>query len=1272
MSKRQNFGKIKESIDPPNLIEIQLNSYVDFLQKDVVQSKRKDIGLQSVFREVFPIPSYDEKVVLHFESYEIGDPKMSVRECMREGQTFSAPLYVTFSLKEERGTKEEKVYMGEIPLMTPQGTFVVNGAERVVVSQLHRSPGIAFESSEHLNGKILYSFRIIPDRGSWLEVQYDTNDLLYVYLDRRKRRRKFLATTLLRALGFGNDEEIIKLFYKVETLKLSESLDEDEFSSKVLVANVLDGERTIAKAFENLSKGVISEIMALGIKSVSVVDLKSDDSIIKALKKDPVDSEEEALKEIYRRLRPGDPPTIPNARSLLKRLFFDPKKYDLGRVGRHKINLKLGINVSEDERVLTKDDFIAAMKYLIQLKRGEGRLDDIDHLGSRRVRTVGELLANQCRVGLARTERLVKERMTLFDVNIEGMTPQKLINPKALSAVIRDFFGRSQLSQFMDQTNPLSELTHKRRLSALGPGGLSRDRAGFEVRDVHPSHYGRICPIETPEGPNIGLISSMSTYARINDFGFIETPYRKVENGRVTDKIEYLTGDREENFLVAQASAPTDEKGNFKESKVAVRSGGDFLEVEPSEVHYMDISPKQLVSVAASLIPFLEHDDANRALMGSNMQRQGVPLLVSEAPLVGTGMEGKVARDSKAVIVSEGDGIVASVTADQILVTQDGQVPEGKKKLRHDPSEGTCIYDLRKFMRSNAGTCVNQRPIVRRGEKVKKGQVIADGPNCDKGELALGRNVLVAFMPWNGYNFEDAITISERVVKEDIYTSIHIDEFEIGARDTKLGPEEITRDIPNVSEEALRNLGPDGVVRIGAEIKPGDILVGKITPKSETELAPEERLLRAIFGEKAADVKDTSLTVPSGTYGIVMDVKVSSRKEVARVKLSPGESKRQQKQAEEEYQKKKDELFDELTEALANILLGEKIPLDVVNAQTGEIIIPANRKITKTLLRKLAQVYDHVDIDPSPIRNKIREIIGEFEPRFQELEQEHEASMDKLESGDDIDPGIIKQVKVYIASKRKLSVGDKMAGRHGNKGVVARIVPEEDMPFLADGTPVDICLNPLGVPSRMNVGQVLETHLGIAAKALNFKVATPVFDGIKEETIFEFLSQAKQKEGFTWVTDTGKSTVYDGRTGDPFDQQVVVGYIYMLKLGHLVADKIHARAVGPYSLVTQQPLGGKAQYGGQRFGEMEVWALEAYGAAYTLQELLTVKSDDVQGRTRIYEAIVKGDNALEAGTPESFNVLIKEMQSLGLDVKVGGKPPGGLPGVPPALPPVTV
>jgi DNA-directed RNA polymerase subunit beta len=1256
MSERIYFGKIKEAVEPPNLIEVQLNSYVEFLQKDVPPSKRKNVGLQAVFKEVFPIQSYDDKVVLDFASYDIGDPKMSALDCQREGQTFSAPLHVTFQLKDEKGTKEEKVYMGEIPLMTPQGTFVINGAERVVVSQLHRSPGIAFESSIDLNGKVLYSFRIIPDRGSWLEVQFDTNDLLYIYLDRRKRRRKFLATTFLRAIGYGSDEQIIKVFYQIEKLSLKATIDEEQLNTKVLIADVRDGEITVARAFEPLTKATIQQVLSLGITEVDVVDTKDDDTIIKSIKKDPAHDEEEALRDIYRRLRPGDPPTIPNARGLLRRLFFDPKKYDLGRVGRYKINQKLSIEVDLTERTLTTQDFIGAMKYLVNLRKGEGLLDDIDHLGSRRVRTVGELLANQCRVGLARTERLVKERMTLFDVNIDGMTPQKLINPKALSAVIRDFFGRSQLSQFMDQTNPLAELTHKRRLSALGPGGLSRDRAGFEVRDVHPSHYGRICPIETPEGPNIGLISSMSTFARINEFGFIETPYRRVEDGRVTEKIDYLTADREENYVVAQANAPIDKNGTFLDEKVSCRYRGDFVEVEPSKLHYMDISPKQLVSVAAGLIPFLEHDDANRALMGSNMQRQGVPLIVSESPLVGTGLEGKVARDSKAVIVAEGDGVVASVTAEHIITSRDGKLPEMKKRPMSRPEDGVFVYELRKFMRSNAGTCINQKPIVRKGEKVAKGQVIADGPNTEDGELALGRNVLVAFMPWNGYNFEDAILISEKVVKEDIYTSIHIDEFEIGARDTKLGPEEITRDIPNVSEEALRNLGPDGVIRVGAEVKPGDILVGKITPKSETELAPEERLLRAIFGEKAADVKDTSLTVPSGTYGIVMDVKVSSRKEVQKQKLTPAETKRQAKQIGEDYRKKKDELHEELTEALSNILLGEKIPLDVVNAETGEIIIPANRKITKTLLRKLAGVYDHIDIDPSPIRNKIREIISSFEHKFAELDLEKDRSLDRIESGDDIDPGIIKQVKVYIASKRKLSVGDKMAGRHGNKGVVAKIVAEEDMPFLSDGTPVEIVLNPLGVPSRMNVGQVLETHLGVAAKALGFKVATPVFDGIDEPEVRKYLNEAKKIDGFTWINENGKSTLHDGRTGETFDQQVVVGYIYMLKLGHLVADKIHARAVGPYSLVTQQPLGGKAQYGGQRFGEMEVWALEAYGAAYTLQELLTVKSDDVQGRTRIYESIVKGDNSLEAGTPESFNVLIKEMQSLGLDVKVGGKP----------------
>lgn len=1250
--QRINFGKIKETTDVPNLIEHQLKSYRDFLQTGLSTNKRRTEGLQAVFAEVFPIESYDGKIKLEFASYEIGESKMGFIECIREGQTFAAPLYVTFRLRDESSVKEERVYMGELPMMTPQGNFVINGAERVIVSQLHRSPGICFESSIHTNGKTLFSYRIIPDRGTWMEVTFDTTDLLYVHLDRRKRRRKFLITTFLRALGYNSDEEIIRLFYTVEDLKLKADLDDEKIGTKVLIAEVRDSaaqDMVVARAFEPLTKSVIRQLMALNVKSVQVVDIKDDDTIIKCLKKDSAKDTDEALKEIYRRLRPGDPPTVPNAKILLKRLFFDPKRYDLSKVGRYKLNQKLGINVDIDTRTLANEDAIAATQYVIKLRRGEGSTDDIDHLGSRRVRTVGELLANQCRTGLARTERLVKERMTLFDVNTEGMTPQKLINPKALSATIRDFFSRSQLSQLMDQTNPLSEMTHKRRLSALGPGGLSRDRAGFEVRDVHTSHYGRICPIETPEGPNIGLISSMSCFAQVNEFGFIETPYRKVVNGKVSDQVDYLAADQEENFIVAMANSPLDDHAKFIEKKVPVRFKGEFLEVEPERVNYMDVSPKQLVSVAASLIPFLEHDDANRALMGSNMQRQGVPLIVSESPVVGTGMEGKVARDTQAVIVAEMSGKIASVTAHRIVITEDGEMPEGKKKVKHDPENGLCIYDLRKFMRSNAGTCVNQKPIVKKGDSIKKGQVIADGPCTELGELALGRNVLVAFMPWNGYNFEDAILISEKVSKEDIYTSIHIDEFEISARDTKLGPEEITRDIPNVGDEALKHLGPDGVIRIGAEVKPGDILVGKITPKSETELAPEERLLRAIFGDKAADVKDSSLRVPSGTYGIVMDIKVTSGNvKVQRTKMTPTEAKTKTKEIDTRYAAKEGELLEELTQSLSNILLNEKIPLDVVNAETGEIIIPANRKITKTLLRKLAQVYDHIEIDPSPIRIKIMEIISSFESKFEQLKNDKDMELDQVESGDDVDPGIIKQVKVYVASKRKLSVGDKMAGRHGNKGVVAKIVPEEDMPFLPDGTPVEIVLNPLGVPSRMNVGQVLETHLGIAAKALGFKVATPVFDGIKEKQIRSFLKEANMSED-------GKSYLYDGRTGERFDQRVVVGVIYILKLGHMVADKIHARAVGPYSLVTQQPLGGKAQYGGQRFGEMEVWAMEAYGAAYTLQELLTVKSDDVSGRTRIYESIVKGDNTLEAGTPESFNVLIKEMQSLCLDVKVGAR-----------------
>jgi len=1289
-TERINFGKIKEVIAPPNLIELQIESFREFLQADVPPSRRRNVGLQAVFREVFPIESYDGRCVLDFVSYDVGEPKMTWMECLREGLTYAAPLHVTFVLKEEdKGAKEEKVFMGELPLMTPQGTFVINGAERVVVSQLHRSPGIAFEATQHPSGKILHSFRIIPDRGSWYEAQFDINDLLYVYLDRKKRRRKFLTTTFFRAISFldaeakgrdsdekqrGTDEEIIKLFYEIEELNVKEAAKLPDLQNKVLIEDAVDDEKglVVARAFEPLSRAVIKQIAELGVTKIRVVDTTADDGIIiKCLRKDLAKNEEEALKDIYRRIRPGDPPTAANARALIKRLFFDPKRYDLGRVGRYKINQKLGLSSKNESRVLTKEDLVAATKYLLRLRKGEGIVDDIDHLGSRRVRTVGELLANQCRVGLARTERLVKERMTLFDQEAEAMTPQKLINPKALSAVLRDFFGRSQLSQFMDQVNPLAELTHKRRLSALGPGGLSRERAGFEVRDVHPSHYGRICPIETPEGPNIGLIASLATFARVNEFGFIETPYRKVENGRVTNQIEYLTADREENFIIAQANTPIDEKGRFLTDRVVCRGkGGEFVDVEPSRVDYMDVSPKQLVSVAASLIPFLEHDDANRALMGSNMQRQAVPLLVNEAPLVATGMEERVARDSCAVVVAEESGKVASVTANQIIITKDGKLPEGKRKIKHDPSKGVWVYQLRKFTRSNAGTCINQKPLVKKGDTVKKGQVIADGPCTCDGELALGRNVLVAFMPWNGYNFEDAILISERLVKEDTFTSIHIEEFEVSARDTKLGPEEITRDIPNLGDEALKNLGPDGVVRVGAEVRPGDILVGKITPKSETELAPEERLLRAIFGEKAADVKDTSLRVPSGTYGIVMDVKVSAKKESERAQ-SGSDERRQLKEIEEEYKTKTEELRDQLTEALSNILLGEKIPLDVVNSETGEIIIPANRKITKTLLRKLAEVYDRIEIDPSPIRNKINEIISSFKKKFDDLQMQYDEEIERAESGEHVETGVIKSVKVYVASKRKISVGDKMAGRHGNKGVIAKIVKEEDMPFLADGTPVDIVLNPLGVPSRMNVGQVLETHLGWAAKILGLRFTTPVFDGIKETDIREYLRQAaieqKNRGELPLVGEDGKAVLYDGQTGEPFDQRVVVGYIYMMKLCHLVADKIHARAVGPYSLVTQQPLGGKAQYGGQRFGEMEVWALEAYGAAYTLQELLTVKSDDVQGRTRIYESIVKGDNTLEAGIPESFNVLVKEMQALGLDVKVGYANPIDQPHEPLAL-----
>ncbi|MEY4445604.1 MAG: hypothetical protein RL444_717 [Verrucomicrobiota bacterium] len=1253
--ERKNFGKLREVIPPPNLIENQIFSFNDFLQLDESASARKNVGLDAVFREAFPVESNNGNFRLEYLEYGLVMPKQTELECIREGTTYAISVMLKLRLREKGAFKDEEILMGEIPMITDRGSFIVNGAERVVVSQLHRSPGICFEESAHTSGKMLHAFRIIPDRGTWIEVQFDQNDLLWVYLDRRRRRRKFLVTTLLRAFGYKDDKDILALFYQHRelTAKSALDLDPEELSQLVYADPIVDVEtgKVVAKQYDKLSRETLKEIhKQLPKQKFGVFDTAFDNgSIILSLRKDigAVRNEEEALKEIFRKLRPGEPVNVKGARAHMQRLFQDPLRYDLGRVGRYKLNQKLGLNVSLDTRTITPEDIVEATKLLCKLSAGDGAIDDIDHLGSRRVRNVGELLANQCRAGLKNVVKTVKARINEYDQSVDSITPQKLVNPKPFGNSIREFFARSQLSQLMDQINPLAELTHKRRLSALGPGGLNRDRAGFEVRDVHPSHYGRICPIETPEGPNIGLINSLSTYSRINEFGFIEAPYRKVVRGKVSSQVEFMTADQEEKFKVAQANSELDDSSRLK-GKVTVRYRDDILEVDPEDVDYMDVSPQQVVSVAAALIPFLEHDDANRALMGSNMQRQGVPLVVTEAPFVGTGLERRVAIDSKTVIVAEGPGIVAAADSRRIIITKDGEVAPAQlenKKFKSEPAKGVYVYDLRKFLKTNSSTCFNQRPLVRRGDKVKQGDIIADGAATDKGELALGRNVLVGFMPWNGYNFEDAILLSERMLKDDVFTSVHIEEFEVTARDTKLGPEQITRDIPNLGEEALRNLNRDGVIRIGAEVKPDDILVGKITPKSEGDLAPEEKLLRAIFGEKARDVKDTSLRVPSGISGIIMDVKVSSRTDKDDGRLSPNDQRRALKKVNEEYRTADSRLREEMTESLSNILLGEKIPLDVKNSETGEAVIPANRKITKTLLRRLASVSRSIEMNDSPVKQKIRQIVDGYHRRFDELEQERARKVEAIEQGID-EGGAIKNVKVYIATKRKIQVGDKMAGRHGNKGVVARIVPVEDMPYLADGTPVDICLNPLGVPSRMNVGQVLETHLGWACSKLGLKMATPIFDGIPEKQIREYLKQAE-------LPETGKAMLINGHTGEAFDQDVVVGYIYMMKLNHLVADKIHARATGPYSLITQQPLGGKAQYGGQRFGEMEVWALEAYGAAYTLQELLTVKSDDVAGRTKIYEQLVKGDNTLVSGTPQSFNVLMKEMQALCLDVRLG-------------------
>ncbi|HOW42994.1 MAG TPA: DNA-directed RNA polymerase subunit beta [Candidatus Omnitrophota bacterium] len=1130
MIKRKSFAKFKDVYDMPDLLELQTASYKEFLQIDVPADERKNQGLQEVFSEIFPIESPDRSVRLDFVSYALGKPKYDIAESKKRSLSYASPLKVKFRLTTPHDIKEQDAYFGEIPLMTETGSFIINGDERVVVSQLHRSPGVSFEEEAHPTGKKIFYGRIIPYRGAWLEFKYDLTENILAYVDRRKN---FPATQILRIMGFSSDDDIIKAF---------------------------------SKDFPEIRN---------------------------TLKKDNTKSKEDAYLDFYRKMRPSEPVTKEGAETLFFRLFFDPTRYDLERAGRFILNRKLDMDVSIEKRILDSETVIRVIEYLIRLKDGAGKIDDIDHLGNRRIKTVGELVQNQIRIGISRVERSIRERLSILG-DLENLNIHSLINSKLFSTQIHDFFARSQLSQFMDQVNPLAEMTHKRRLSAVGPGGLSRERAGFEVRDIHSSHYGRICPIETPEGPNIGLIASLSTYARVNNLGFIETPYRKAEDGKVTKKIEYLTADKDEGKTIAQANVLLESDGTFAEKDVMCRYKDDFPKVPPKQVEFMDVSPRQLVSVAASMIPFLEHDDANRALMGSNMQRQGVPLMITEAPIVGTGMEGKVAYDSGAVVVAEESGKVNAVDSASITV--------GKR-----------TYELKKFIRTNADTCLNQRPIVKLGEHVEKGQVIADGMCTKQGELALGKNLMVAFMPWRGYNFEDAILINEKLVREDIFTSVHVKEFEIEAIETRLGNEEITRDIPNVSEETLRNLDTNGIVRIGAEVGPNDILVGKVTPKTESELSPEERLLRAIFGEKASDVRDTSLRVPPGVEGYIVDVHLFQRKE--RGRKSKEEKSRELakiKELKAYYKQEVEFVQTEKISRLSDLLGVDKSRVERVNLSTNE---------------------------------EAKMLAASFDEQIQELLNEEIQEIEKVKRGDELPPGVLKRVVIYIATKRKLSVGDKLSGRHGNKGVVARILPEEDMPYLPDGTPVDIVLNPLGVPSRMNIGQILETTLGWAAKSLGLHVMTPVFDGAQESEIKAMLKTAG-------LPEDGKITLTDGHTGLQFDQKVTVGYIYMMKLIHLADEKIHARSIGPYSLVTQQPLGGKAQFGGQRLGEMEVWALEAYGAAFTLQEMLTVKSDDVSGRTRIYEAIVKGEQRLTHGTPESFNVLVKELQGLGLDIRM--------------------
>jgi DNA-directed RNA polymerase subunit beta len=1343
---RKYFGKIHEVAEMPNLIEVQKASYDQFLLVKEPPGGRPDEGLQAVFKSVFPIRDFSNTSQLDFVAYEFDPPKYDVDECRQRGMTYAAPLKVklrliVFDVDEETGArsvkdiKEQDVYMGDIPLMTNNGTFIVNGTERVIVSQMHRSPGVFFDHDKgktHSSGKLLFAARIIPYRGSWLDIEFDAKDIVHARID---RRRKIPVTSLLYALGLDG-ETILNTFYKQVSYKrqkdgwrvpfdanrlkgykaINDLVDADsgrvvvEAGHKITVrqarqlqekglkalrmtddellghyiaedlVNPKTGE-IYAEAGEEITEKTLKVLNEAGFKEIPILDIDHVNVgayIRNTLAIDKNMTREDALFDVYRVMRPGEPPTLDTAQAMFQSLFFDGERYDLSAVGRVKMNMRLDLDAPDTVRILRKEDIIAVIRTLLDLRDGKGEIDDIDHLGNRRVRSVGELMENQYRIGLLRMERAIKERMS--SVDIDTVMPQDLINAKPAAAAVREFFGSSQLSQFMDQTNPLSEITHKRRLSALGPGGLTRERAGFEVRDVHPTHYGRICPIETPEGPNIGLINSLATYARVNKYGFVETPYRKVKDGRVTDEVVYLSAMEEARYTVAQANAPIDGRGRFTEELITCRQAGDVHLVPRDKVDFMDVSPKQLVSVAAALIPFLENDDANRALMGSNMQRQAVPLVRAEAPFVGTGMEGIVARDSGAAIAARRTGTVDQVDATRIVVRATGEADPAKP--------GVDIYRLQKFQRSNQNTCINQRPLVKVGDHVRKGDIIADGPSTELGELALGRNVLVAFMPWNGYNFEDSILLSERIVKDDVFTSIHIEEFEVMARDTKLGPEEITRDIPNVSEEALKNLDEAGIVYIGAEVRAGDILTGKITPKGESPMTPEEKLLRAIFGEKASDVRDTSLRVPPGVQGTVVEVRVFNRhgveKDERALAIEREEIERLAKDRDDEQAILDRNVYGRLAEMLENR-----------QGIAGPKGFKKDSKITKAVLEEYPRAQWWQFASPNDkLMAEIEAIRKQYDESKKGLEQRFLDKVEKLQRGDELPPGVMKMVKVFVAVKRKIQPGDKMAGRHGNKGVVSKIVPVEDMPFLEDGTHVDIVLNPLGVPSRMNVGQILETHLGWACAGLGTRIgqavdayyarhdtrqlkdtlkkvygddetikslgdrdlvelgsnlrhgvpiATPVFDGAKEADIESMLDLAG-------LDHSGQVTVYDGRTGEQFDRRVTVGYIYMLKLHHLVDDKIHARSIGPYSLVTQQPLGGKAQFGGQRFGEMEVWALEAYGAAYTLQEMLTVKSDDVAGRTKVYEAIVRGDDTFEAGIPESFNVLVKEMRSLGLNV----------------------